>query len=173
VSGESIVSQPRLVSAFNHPDFRIKLVAASDAATIVATEKGDLYALHEYQCRKIASKWLDGVQLTVIGGNLDHHVEMEHLRDSGGSDLLIVLLNSAGNLYSWRSSDPALHRIVWNIKRPMNIKEVALSFHQLVAVTTEGDAFSSPISCLKSRPSPVKAKGIMVNVGRTLWSRLT
>jgi hypothetical protein len=56
VAGEKIISQPRIVSAFNHPDIRIKFVSASDAATIVATEKGDLYALHEYQCRKIASK---------------------------------------------------------------------------------------------------------------------
>ena len=52
-----MVSQPRQVSALNHKDFRIKLVGASDAATVVATEKGDIYVLHEYQCRKIASKY--------------------------------------------------------------------------------------------------------------------
>lgn len=50
------MTQPRMVSAFNHKDFAVKHVAASDAATIVASGRGDVYALHEYQCRKIASK---------------------------------------------------------------------------------------------------------------------
>ena len=56
VPGEPLVTQPRIVSAFNHKDFHVKYVSASDAATAVATTKGDVYVLHEYQCRKIASK---------------------------------------------------------------------------------------------------------------------
>ncbi|ELT94596.1 hypothetical protein CAPTEDRAFT_128118, partial [Capitella teleta] len=162
VLGEEIVSQPRLVAAFNHPDIRIKLVSASDAATIVTTGKGDLYALHEYQCRRIASKLLDLVQLSVVGGNLDHRVAVELLRDSGGSDLLIVLRNLSGNVYCWRTSHPVLHRVVWSIKRPLSVKEVAVSVHQLVFVTTEGDAFSTSLSQLRSRSSPVKAKVVAV-----------
>ena len=40
----------------HHGDVVITHVAASDGATAIATNKGDVYILHEYQCRKIASK---------------------------------------------------------------------------------------------------------------------
>ena len=71
VPGEHIVAHPRLVSALNHKDTRIRLVAASDAATIVVTTKGDVFALHKYRCRKVASRYviytlLCYVQVTVF-----------------------------------------------------------------------------------------------------------
>ena len=56
VAGDQIVAHPRLVSALNHKDTRIKLVAASDAATVVITTKGDVFALYKYRCRKVASR---------------------------------------------------------------------------------------------------------------------
>ena len=37
-------------------DAEITIVAASDGATAIATSRGDVYLLHEFQCRKIASK---------------------------------------------------------------------------------------------------------------------
>jgi len=49
-------SQPRQVSSLNHKDVVIERVSCSDAATVCLTKKGDIYVLHEYQCRKIASK---------------------------------------------------------------------------------------------------------------------
>ena len=57
--GERLISQPRPVSALNHKDMQLHLVAASDAATVVVTSKGDVYVLHEYQCRKIITKFVD------------------------------------------------------------------------------------------------------------------
>ena len=56
VAGETVVSQPRQVSALNNKHVEIKLVASSDAATVIATTKGEIYVLHEYQTRKITSK---------------------------------------------------------------------------------------------------------------------
>ena len=56
VAGERYVTQPRQVAALNHKDVRMKLVTSSDAAVVVVTTKGDVYALHEYQCRKVVSK---------------------------------------------------------------------------------------------------------------------
>ena len=50
------ISQPRQVSSLNHKDILVALVTCSDAATVVLTDGGDIYVLHEYQCRKIASK---------------------------------------------------------------------------------------------------------------------
>ena len=56
VAGEKLITQPRQVSALSHKDVKIELVACSDGATVVYTAKGDVFVLHEYQCRKIVSK---------------------------------------------------------------------------------------------------------------------
>lgn len=37
-------------------EVNIVTVGASDAATVVVTDKGAIYVFHEYQCKKIASK---------------------------------------------------------------------------------------------------------------------
>ena len=50
------IGQPRQVSALNQKDILVAMVTCSDAATVVLTENCDIYVLHEYQCRKIASK---------------------------------------------------------------------------------------------------------------------
>ena len=47
---------PRHVTALQHKNVVLCQVAASDAATVVATKAGDIYVLNDYQCRKIASK---------------------------------------------------------------------------------------------------------------------
>lgn len=57
-NGEKCVTAPRQVSALYHKDVTIAMVAASDGATVVVTEKGDVYLLADYQCKKIASRWI-------------------------------------------------------------------------------------------------------------------
>lgn len=55
-NGEKCVTAPRQVSALHHKDVAITMAAASSGATVVVTEKGDVYLLAEYQCKKIASR---------------------------------------------------------------------------------------------------------------------
>lgn len=50
------MTAPRQVSALHHKDVTIAMAAASDGATVVVTEKGDIYLLTEYQCKKIVSR---------------------------------------------------------------------------------------------------------------------
>ena len=53
---ERVISQPRAVSALRHKDSGVQLLSASDAATAVLMSRGDVFTLHQYQCRKIISK---------------------------------------------------------------------------------------------------------------------
>ncbi|MEQ2188013.1 hypothetical protein GOODEAATRI_010590, partial [Goodea atripinnis] len=55
-NGEKCVTTPRQVSALHHKDVGIAMAAASDGATVVVTEKGDVYLLTDYQCKKMASR---------------------------------------------------------------------------------------------------------------------
>lgn len=55
-NGEKCVTAPRQVSALHHKDVAISMAAASDGATVVVTEKGDVYLLADYQCKKMASR---------------------------------------------------------------------------------------------------------------------
>ena len=56
VSGESAIPEPRVVSGLIRKDVSIQHVATCRAATVVATNKGEVYTLYEYQYRKIVSK---------------------------------------------------------------------------------------------------------------------
>lgn len=55
-NGDKCVTAPRQVSALYHKDVTIAMAAASDGATVVVTEKGDVYLLADYQCKKMASR---------------------------------------------------------------------------------------------------------------------
>lgn len=55
-NGEKCVTALRQVSALHHKDVTIAMAAASDAATVAVTEKGDVYLLADFQCKKIASR---------------------------------------------------------------------------------------------------------------------
>lgn len=57
-NGEKCVTTPRQVSALHHKDIAVSLVAASDGATVCVTTRGDIYLLADYQCKKMATKYV-------------------------------------------------------------------------------------------------------------------
>lgn len=56
--GEQLIGQPRAVSALMQKECMVQFVACSDAATVIATSLGDVFALYQHQCRKIVSKYV-------------------------------------------------------------------------------------------------------------------
>ncbi|GCC27162.1 hypothetical protein chiPu_0005584 [Chiloscyllium punctatum] len=95
-NGERCVLAPRQVSALHHKDIVISLVAASDGATVCVTEKGDVYLLTGYQCKKIASRQLNLKKILVTGGHLDHKVDPQVLNEGGGEKVCILGLDESG-----------------------------------------------------------------------------
>ncbi|XP_056015291.1 inhibitor of Bruton tyrosine kinase-like isoform X2 [Ostrea edulis] len=134
-------TQLRQVSNLNHSDISIVMVSCSDAATVCLTTRGDIYVLHEYQCRKIASKWQDIHEIFVSGGNLDHMSDLDVLREKGGTELRIVLLTSTGKTFVWHAASPSLKRCRWAIRRQLTVADVALSTNNIAIVTDNGEAF--------------------------------
>lgn len=55
-SANKYIITPKQVPHFHSNDSTINLVAGSIGATAFLTSSGDIYVLHEYQCRKIAGK---------------------------------------------------------------------------------------------------------------------
>ena len=53
LSNEPLVTQPRLVSAFNYSSVQIKQVTACEAATIVVTTKGDIHLIYQNKSKRI------------------------------------------------------------------------------------------------------------------------
>ncbi|XP_049802872.1 inhibitor of Bruton tyrosine kinase [Schistocerca nitens] len=150
-SPEHTVLQPRLVSAMNHKECEIILVAASDGATVVATKKGDVYVLHEYQCRKIASRQLGITKLSVIGGHLDAHVDSNVLMDKGGEELKVAALSDRGTVLVWQESAPQLSRCIFVINRPLEVADFVANRSQLLFVTKDGEAFEGEVKMRKGR----------------------
>ncbi|BFZ09831.1 hypothetical protein BsWGS_12870 [Bradybaena similaris] len=151
--GEKFLSQLRQVSYLRHTDIGIARVACSDAATVCLTTKGDIFVLHEYQCRKIVSKEQDIDKVLVTGGNLDHSVAAGILTEKGGEELSVMMKNESGQLFLWRSSDPNFKKCHFALKRQLAVSDVAMTTSCLIFSTNRGEAFMGYLSNKKISPS--------------------
>ncbi|XP_011603638.2 inhibitor of Bruton tyrosine kinase isoform X4 [Takifugu rubripes] len=141
-NGEKCVTAPRQVSALHHKDVTIAMAAASDGATVVVTEKGDIYLLTEYQCKKIVSRQLNIKKILVSGGCLNHRVAPQILNDGGGEKVDILALDEAGRVFCWRSCNSSVRQCRWAYGRQVFMADVALSKNGMMFVTQEGEGFS-------------------------------
>uniref|UniRef100_A0A8C5AE70 Inhibitor of Bruton tyrosine kinase n=1 Tax=Gadus morhua TaxID=8049 RepID=A0A8C5AE70_GADMO len=141
-NGEKCVTAPRQVSALHHKDVSIAMVAASNGATVVATEKGDLYLLADYQCKKLASRQLNIKKVLVSGGSLDHRVAPQTLNEGVGEKIAILALDEAGRVFCWRSFSGSVRQCRWAYGRQVFVSDIALSKNNMMFVTQEGEGFT-------------------------------
>lgn len=141
-NGERCVTAPRQVSALHHKDISISMAAASNGATVCVTEKGDVYLLTDYQCKKLASKQLNLKKVLVTGGFLDHRVDPQNLREGGGEKVSILALDEAGRVFCWKSSSGSVKQCRWAYGRQVFMSDIALSKSGMMFITMEGEGFS-------------------------------
>ncbi|XP_056141679.1 inhibitor of Bruton tyrosine kinase [Lampris incognitus] len=141
-NGEKCVTAPRQVSALHHKDVNISMAAASNGVTVVVTEKGDVYLLAEYQCKKLASRQLNIKKVLVSGGSLDHRVDPQVLSEGGGEKVAILALDEAGRVFCWRSSGSSVRLCRWAYGRQVFMSDIALSKTSMMFVTQEGEGFT-------------------------------
>ncbi|XP_032538507.1 inhibitor of Bruton tyrosine kinase isoform X1 [Chiroxiphia lanceolata] len=141
-NGEKCVTAPRQVSALHHKDISVSLVSASDGATVCVTERGDIYLLADYQCKKIASKQLNLKKVLVSGGYLEYKVDTQHLKENGGQKICILTLDEAGRVFCWKSSNSSMKQCRWVYSRQVFMSDVALNGNEIMFVTQDGEAFT-------------------------------
>uniref|UniRef100_A0A669F062 Inhibitor of Bruton tyrosine kinase n=1 Tax=Oreochromis niloticus TaxID=8128 RepID=A0A669F062_ORENI len=141
-NGEKCVTAPRQVSALHHKDVAISMAAASDGATVVVTEKGDVYLLADYQCKKMASRQLNIRKVLVSGGSLDHRVAPQILNEGGVEKVVILALDTAGRVFCWRSTGSSVRQCRWAYARQVFMTDIALSKNSMMFVTQDGEGFS-------------------------------
>uniref|UniRef100_A0A8V5H903 Inhibitor of Bruton tyrosine kinase n=1 Tax=Melopsittacus undulatus TaxID=13146 RepID=A0A8V5H903_MELUD len=141
-NGEKCVTAPRQVSALHHKDISLSLVSASDGATVCVTERGDIYLLADYQCKKMASKQLNLKKVLVSGGYLEYKVDTQHLKENGGQKICILALDEAGRVLCWKSSNNSMKQCRWVYGRQVFMSDVALNGNEIMFVTQDGEAFS-------------------------------
>uniref|UniRef100_A0A673KV44 Inhibitor of Bruton tyrosine kinase-like n=1 Tax=Sinocyclocheilus rhinocerous TaxID=307959 RepID=A0A673KV44_9TELE len=141
-NGEKCVTVPRQVSALHHKDVTIAMAAASNGATVCVTEKGDVYLLTDYQCKKLASKQLNLKKVLVSGGSLDHRIDPQLLHDGGGEKLVILALDETGRVFCWRSMGTSVRQCRWAYGRQVFMSDIALSKNSMMFVTQDGEGFS-------------------------------
>ncbi|NXX23300.1 IBTK kinase, partial [Podargus strigoides] len=141
-NGEKCVTVPRQVSALHHKDISVSLVSASDGATVCVTERGDIYLLADYQCKKMASKQLNLKKVLVNGGYLEYKVDTQHLKESGGQKICILALDEAGRVFCWKSSNNSMKQCRWVYGRQVFMSDVALNRNEIMFVTQDGEAFT-------------------------------
>ncbi|NWI20115.1 IBTK kinase, partial [Crypturellus soui] len=141
-NGEKCVTAPRQVSALHHKDISVSLVSASDGATVCVTERGDIYLLAEYQCKKLASKQLNLKKVLVNGGYLEYKVDTQNLKENGGQKICILALDGAGRVFCWKSSNNPMKQCRWVYGRQVFMSDVALNKNEIMFVTQDGEAFT-------------------------------
>ncbi|XP_051722046.1 inhibitor of Bruton tyrosine kinase [Ctenopharyngodon idella] len=141
-NGEKCVTVPRQVSALHHKDLTITMAAASNGATVCMTEKGDVYLLADYQCKKLASKQMNLKKVLVSGGSLDHRIDPQLLHDGGGEKLVILALDETGRVFCWRSMGTSVKPCRWAYGRQVFMSDIALSKNSMMFVTQDGEGFS-------------------------------
>uniref|UniRef100_A0A8C4E279 Inhibitor of Bruton agammaglobulinemia tyrosine kinase n=1 Tax=Dicentrarchus labrax TaxID=13489 RepID=A0A8C4E279_DICLA len=136
-NGDKCVTAPRQVSALHHKDVTIAMAAASDGATVVVTEKGDVYLLYNLiHCKN------DKRLVLVSGGSLDHRVVPQILNEGGGEKVAILALDEAGRVFCWRSCGSSVRQCRWAYGRQVFMSDIALSKNDMMFVTQEGEGFS-------------------------------
>ncbi|XP_053350018.1 inhibitor of Bruton tyrosine kinase [Clarias gariepinus] len=141
-NGEKCVTVPRQVSALHHKDATIAMVAASNGATVCLSEKGDIYLLTEYQCKKLASKQLNIKKVLVTGGTLDHRVDPHLLNESGGEKISILALDEIGRVFCWRAVGTSLRQCRWAYGRQVFMSDIAIGKNKMMFITQDGEGFS-------------------------------
>ncbi|XP_072535963.1 inhibitor of Bruton tyrosine kinase [Salminus brasiliensis] len=161
-NGEKCVTLPRQVSALHHKDVTISMAAASNGATVCLTEKGDIYLLADYQCKKLASKQLNIKKVLVSGGSLDHRVEPQILTESGGEKINILALDEAGRVFYWRSVGTSVRQCRWAYGRQVFMSDITLGKSKMMFVTQDGEGFSG--QWLGEYKKIVDKKGVGIEV---------
>ncbi|XP_063615380.1 inhibitor of Bruton tyrosine kinase-like, partial [Penaeus indicus] len=152
-SERTIITPRKVTSVTLQAGGQIACIAVSDGATVVCTSCGDIYVLHQYQTRKIASKMHNIAKVACVGGFLDPSVNAEGLTEKGGTDLKIAVLTGDGSnhLYLWTEQSSHLSRCLFNINREVNVRDFCLSHHLIGIVTKEGEAFSANVILPRER----------------------
>ncbi|NXA45287.1 IBTK kinase, partial [Nothocercus julius] len=157
-NGEKCVTAPRQVSALHHKDISVSLVSASDGATVCVTERGDIYLLADYQCKKLASKQLNLKKVLVNGGYLEYKVDTQNLKENGGQKICILALDEAGRVFCWKSSNNPMKQCRWVYGRQVFMSDVALNKNEIMFVTQDGEAFAGRLLEDRKKSSEKKAE---------------
>ncbi|XP_029451409.1 inhibitor of Bruton tyrosine kinase isoform X2 [Rhinatrema bivittatum] len=141
-NGEKYVTSPRQVCALHHKDITISLAAASDGATVCVSERGDIYLLADYQCKKLASKQLNLKKVLITGGFLEYKTDTQHLKEDECQKVCILALDQAGRVFCWRSSSSSMKQCRCVYGRQIFVTDIALSKNEVMFVTQEGEGFT-------------------------------
>ncbi|XP_069705770.1 inhibitor of Bruton tyrosine kinase [Periplaneta americana] len=159
------VISPKQVTTLPYKSGRVVQVAASDGATVVAVERvasagstfTDIFLLHEFMCRKIASRLVEVVQLAVVGGHLDSTMlDRDQQRNTNNHEeeqkLQVLVLDKRGHLFLWQeNATQHLTRCLFSVGRALMVTAVAAQTRgQLLLVTRDGEAFQGEIKVQRS-----------------------
>uniref|UniRef100_A0A6P7F2T9 Inhibitor of Bruton tyrosine kinase n=1 Tax=Diabrotica virgifera virgifera TaxID=50390 RepID=A0A6P7F2T9_DIAVI len=143
------IAAPKLITIAQ--DVSINHVASSNGAIAVCTTNGDIYVFHEYLCRKIASRQLNFIQVSIVGGTLDSSLLDKELAREINCELKVAVLTSDGNVLLWQGSDQQLCRCIYSINRAIVMKQIEMNLNELLMVSRDGEAFKGFIKPRKKR----------------------
>ncbi|GFY53971.1 inhibitor of Bruton tyrosine kinase [Trichonephila inaurata madagascariensis] len=156
--GDRTQINPRQVSGLNTEGCHLTYVATSDGAVVCATSRGDIYVLHEYLIRKIASRQLEISKLSMVGGHLDSCSDVSGIRESSGLELQVLLLTKFGKVYLWKQTDPYLRRCFFTSTKKLVISDIHINGFSIGLITIDNEGYIGtviPYKGKRSAPPPI------------------
>ncbi|CAL1279292.1 unnamed protein product [Larinioides sclopetarius] len=151
--GDRTQINPRQVSGLYTEECNLTHVVTSDGAIVCATNRGDVYVLHEYQIRKIASRQLEIMKLSVVGGHLDSRCDVAGVREGGGLELQVGLLTKSGKVYLWRQTDPYLRRCLFTSPKELIFSDIHINHYSIGLITNNNEGYIGTIVNFKGKRS--------------------
>ena len=161
---------PKLVSSLSGRDHQISRVVASDGATVVLTNKGDVVALYEYGSKKLGQRQHNVSQLAVIGGSLDpascpgdssDDIDFK-LVTGGGAVLKVLLLSVTGRVSVWEENrENNFLACKLSVSREVMVRDIAIHKTGLILVSEGGEAWQGT-----HQPASARNKSDVLKVKR-------
>ncbi|XP_074626926.1 inhibitor of Bruton tyrosine kinase-like [Acropora palmata] len=156
IKQEKYQPHPRKISYLADENLVISKVTCSEAATVCATTKGDVFLFNLYTCRRIMLRFTGLMQLTVVGGELDC-TSTNNIGRKFADELVVTALNLKGKVFQWRPGFNSARECRWEYNHPVQVRDFAIG-KQFLIVSDRGEAFYCRPNQTNFEPVKVQAR---------------
>ncbi|XP_073985651.1 inhibitor of Bruton tyrosine kinase [Rhodnius prolixus] len=139
-SDSPYITVPQLIPVKDKLPLKIKSVATSLGSIVYALNNGNVFIVHRFQFKKIASRLLGIEKISAFGGHLSSDIISEV-----GEDLKVLILTTKGTIIFWEESVPHLMKGSFGLKRTIVISDIHLNECSILCTTVDGEAFECTV----------------------------
>ncbi|KAK9507028.1 hypothetical protein O3M35_008859 [Rhynocoris fuscipes] len=139
------ITVPQQIPVKDKIPVKIKNVATSIGSIVYSLSNGDVFIVHRFQFKKIATRLLGIEKIVAFGGHLNAETISEL-----GENLKVFILTSKGTVIFWDENVPNLMKCSYGLKKSLVVCDIFLNESHLLFTNANGEAFQG---CVKDKES--------------------